>query len=75
MKDEPLNGLLEAKGIIGDGEISNLSHPGSPPLLWTMASKAIEVQYPWRLQYHPGQIARMDPDILDKVGGIKKRHV
>ena len=74
IKDEPLNGLLKAKGIIGDGETSNLSHPGSPPLLRTMALKAIEVQYPWHLRYHPGQITWMDPDILDEVGGIEKKH-
>ena len=45
-KDEPLNGLFEAKGIIGDEETSNLGHLGSPPLLQTVASKAIGVQYP-----------------------------
>ena len=49
MKDEPLDGLLKAKGVIGDGETSDLIHPGSPPLLWTLALKAIEVQYPRRL--------------------------
>ena len=32
MKDKPLDGLPEAEGIIGDGETSNLGHPGSPPL-------------------------------------------
>ena len=53
MKDEPLNGLPKAEGVIGDGETSNLSHPGSPPLLQTMALKVIEVQYPRHLQYHP----------------------
>ena len=73
-KDEPLNGLLEAEGITGDRETSNLGLPGSPPLLQTVALKAIEVQYPQHLQYHPGQIAQMDPHILDKVGGIKKKH-
>ena len=39
MKDEPLDSLPEAEGIIGDGETSDLSHPGSPPLLQTIASK------------------------------------
>ena len=73
-KDEPLNGLPKAKGIIGDGETSDLGHPGSPPLLQTVASKAIEVQCLWHLQYHPGQIAQMDPDVLDEAGGIKKKH-
>ena len=68
MKDEPLDILPEAKGIIGDGETSNLGHPGSPPLPQTMASKVIEAQYPWHLQYHPSQITWMDPDVLDKAG-------
>ena len=74
MKDKPLDGLLKAEGIIGDGETSDLGHPGSPPLLQTVASKAIEVQYPQHLQYHPGQIAWMDPDVLDEAGGIEKKH-
>ena len=75
MKDKPLNGLPEAEGIIGDGETSNLGHPGSAPLLQTVALKAIEVQYPWHLQYHPSQIAQMELDILDEIAGIKKKHV
>ena len=75
MKDEPLDGLPEAEGIIGDGETSNLGHLGSPPLLQTMALKVIEAQYPWHLQYHPVQITQMDPGVLDKAGGIEKRHV
>ena len=75
MKDKPLDGLPKAEGIIGDRETSNLGHLGSPPLLQTVALKVIEAQYPWRLQYHPIQITRMDPDILEEAGGIKKRHV
>ena len=75
MKDKPLDGLPKAEGIIEDRETSNLGHPGSPPLLQTVASKAIEVHYPWHLQYHPSQITWMDPDILDKAGGIEKKHV
>ena len=74
-KDKPLVSLPEAKGIIGDGEASNLSHPGFPPLLQTVASKVIEAQYPQCLQYHPSQITGMDPDVLDKAGGIEKKHV
>ena len=57
MKDKPLDSLPEAKGVTGDGETSNLSHLGSPPLLQTLASKVIEAQYPRHLQYHPIQIA------------------
>ena len=75
MEDETLDGLPKVKGIIGDGETSNLGHLGSLPLLQTMASKVIEAQYPWHLQCHPVQIARMDPDILEEAGGIEKRHV
>ena len=74
-KDKPLDDLPEAKGIIGDGETSNLGHLGSPPLLQTMALKVNEAQYPWRLQYHPVQITWMDRDILDEVGGIEKKHI
>ena len=74
-KDEPLDGLPEAKGIIGGRETSNLGHQGSPPLLQTVASKVIEAQYPWHLQYHPVQITQVDPDILDEAGGIEKRHI
>ena len=75
MKEKPLDGLPKAKGIIGDGGTSGLGHPGSPPLLQTVALKAIEVQYPQHLQYHPSQIARMDLNILDEAGGIKKKHI
>ena len=71
-EDEPLDGLPKAKGIIGDGETSNL---GFPPLLQTEASKVIEAQYPWSLQCHPVQIAWMDLDILEEAGGIEKRHI
>ena len=74
-EDEPLDGLPEAEGIIGDGETSDLSHLGSPPLLQTMALKVIEARYPWHLQYHPIQIAGMDLDALEEAGGIEKRPV
>ena len=74
-KDEPLDSLPKAKGVIGDGETSNLGHLGSPPLLQTGALKGIEAQYPWHLQYHPIQIAQMDPDVLEEAGGIEKRHI
>ena len=73
MKDEPLNGIPGAEDIIGDGEISNLSCPGSLPLLLTMALKVTEAQSPWHLQYHPVQITWMDLDTLDKAGGIERR--
>ena len=75
MRDEPLDGLPEAKGVIGYGETSDLGYPGSPLLLQTMALKVIEAQYSQRLQCHPGQIDQTDPDILDEVGGIKRKHI
>ena len=75
MRGKPLNDLPEAEGIIGNGETSNLGHPGFPPLLQTMASKVIEAQYPRHLQYHPGQIIQMDPDALGKAGGTEKKHI
>ena len=72
MNDHP-DGLLEAKGIIGDEGTSDLSHPSSLPLPQTMVSKVIEVQYPWHLQYHLNQTAQMSPDILDEVEGIERK--
>ena len=44
MKDEPLDGLPKAKGVIGDGETNDLGQLGSPPLLQTVASKVTEAQ-------------------------------
>ena len=73
MMNEHPNGLLEAKGIIGDEGTSNLGHPSFLPLPQTMVSKAIEVHYPWCLQCHLSQTTQMGPDILDETGGIKKK--
>ena len=75
MEDKPLDGLPKAEGIIGDRETSDLGHPGSPPLLQTVALKVIEAQYPLHLQYHGSQIAWTDPDILDEVGGVERKHI
>ena len=75
MEDEPLNGIPGAEDVIGDREISDLNHPGSLPLLLTMASKVTEAQSPWCLQYHPIQITQMDLDALDEAGGIERRHI
>ena len=71
--DEHPNGLPEAEGIIGDKGTSDLSHPSFLPLPQTMVSKAIEVHFPQRFQYHPSQTAQMDPDVLDKAGDIEKK--
>ena len=71
--NEHPNGLLEAKGIIGDEGTSDLSHPGFVPLPQTMVLKAIEVHYPWHLRCHPSRTTQMGPDILDEAGGIEKK--
>ena len=75
MEDEPLDGLPEAKGVIGDRGTSNHGHLDSLPLLQTVALKVTEAQYPWHLQCHPVQITWMDLDVLEEAGGIEKRHV
>ena len=74
MNENP-NGLLEAKGVIGDEGTSDLGHPSFLPLPQTMVSRVIEVQYPWCLRCHLDWTASMGPDILDEVGGIKKKCV
>ena len=75
MKDKPPDGLPKIEGIIGDRETSDLGHLGSPPPPQTVALKMIEAQYPRCLQYHPIQITRMDPDVLEEAGSIEKRHI
>ena len=74
MNNHP-DGLLEAEGIIGDEGTNDLSHTGFLPLLQTMVSKVIEVQYPRCLCCHLDRTAQMGPDILDEVEGIKRKHV
>ena len=69
-----LEGLPKAKGIIGDGGTSDLSHPGFLPLPQNMVSKVIGVHCLQHLQCHPGLTAQMDSDILDEIGGTKKKH-
>ena len=67
--------LLEAEGIIEDEGPSNLGHPSSLPLPQTMVLKVIEVQCQQCLRCHLDQTTPMGPDILDEVGGIKKKCV
>ena len=74
MTNEHPDGLPKAEGITGDGGTSNLGHPGSLLLPKTMVSKVIEVHCQWHLECHPGLTAQTDPDILDKIGGTKKKH-
>ena len=68
------DGLPEARGEIGDGGTSDLSHPGSLPLPQTLVLKMIEDHCQWHLQCHTDLTTQMDPDILDEVGGTKKKH-
>ena len=75
MMDRPLDGLPEAMSIIEEGETRDHSHLGFHPLPQTGVLKASKVHYPRCLQYHPGQIAWMDLDILDEVGGIEKKPI
>ena len=74
MTNEHPDGLPEAKGVIGDEGTSTCSYPGSLPLPQTGISKVIGVHCLWHLQCHPGQITQTDPDILDEIGGIEKKH-
>ena len=74
MTNKHPNSLLEAEGKIGDGGTSNLGHPGSLPLPQTMVLKVIGVHCQQHLQCHPGLTTQMDPDILDEIGGTKKKH-
>ena len=70
-----LDDLPEAKGIIGDRGTSDLGHPGSLPLPQTVVLKVIEVHCQRCLQCHPGLTAQTDPDIIDEVGGTKRKHI
>ena len=73
MMDGPLDSLPEATSVTEGGGTRGHGHPGFHPLPQTEVLKAIKVHYPWCLQYHPGQIAWMDLDILDEAGGIEKK--
>ena len=66
--------LPKGGGIIGDGGTKDIGHPGSLPLPQTVVSKVIEVCCQWHLQCHPNLTTQMDPDVLDEVGGTKKKH-
>ena len=74
MTNKHPDSLSEAKGMIGDEGTSDLGHPNSLPYPQTVVSKVIGAQCPWCLQCHPGQTPQMDPDILDEVGGTRKKH-
>ena len=71
--DRPLNSLSMAKGAIGEGGIRDYNHLGCHPLHQTKVLKAIGVQSPWCLPYHPGQTIQMVPGIQDKAGDIGRK--
>ena len=62
-----------AEGAIGEGETRDHNHLGSHPLHQTEVSKAIGVQSPWCLPYHPGQTVQMVLGIQDEAGGIRRK--
>ena len=68
------DGLPEAGGITGDRLTSDLGHPGSLPLPQTMVLKVIGVHCQWHLQCHLDLTAQVVPDVLDEIGGTKKKH-
>ena len=73
MMNEHPDGLLEAKGIIGDKGTSDLSHPSSLPLPQTVVLKVIGVHCPWHLQCHLSWTTQMNPDVPDEAEGIEKK--
>ena len=64
-----------AKGAIGEGGTRDYNHLGFNPLCQTEVSKAIGVQSPWHLPYHPGQTVQMVLDVQDEVGDIRRKPV
>ena len=71
--DRPLDGLSMAEGTIGVGEIRDYDHLGFHPLLQTEVSKAIGVQSPRHLPYHPGQTVQMVQGVQDEAGDIGRK--
>ena len=62
-----------AKGTIGEGGIRDYDHLGFHPLCQTKVSKAIGVQSPWRLPYHPSQTVQMVLGIQDEAEDIGRK--
>ena len=71
--DRPLNSLPMAKGTIGEGQTRDHNHLGSHPLCRTKVLKAIGVQTPQHVPYHPGWTVQMVLGIQDKAGGIRRK--
>ena len=62
-----------AEGTIGEGEIRDYDHLGFHPLCQTKVLKAIGVQSPQRLPYHPGWTVQMVLGIQDEAGDIGRK--
>ena len=71
--ERPLNSLPKAQGIIGEGETGDQDHLGFHLLCLIEVSKAIGVQSPWHLPYHPSLTVQMVLGIPDDVGGIGRK--
>ena len=71
--DWPLEGLLEAKGTIGEGETKDHNHLGFHPLHQTEALKVTGVQSPQRLPCHPSQTIQMVLGIQDEAGDDRRK--
>ena len=71
--DGPLDGLPMAEGSIVEGETRDHNHLGSHPLCQTEVSKAIGVQSPRHLPYHPSWTIQMVLGIQDEAGGIRRK--
>ena len=71
--DGPLDGLPMAEGAIGEGETRDHDHLGFHPFCQTEVSKAIGVQSPQHLPYHPSMTIQMVLGVQDKAGGIRRK--
>ena len=69
-----LTSPLEARNVIGDGEIRGLNHLGSLHLPWTVVLRAIGVCYQQCLQCHPDLTGQTDQGIPDEVDDTEKKH-
>ena len=65
----------EAENIIDDGETKGLNHLGSPHLPQTMGLRATRVQYQQLPQCCLGLTGQTDPNVPEKVDGIKRKEL
>ena len=71
--DQPLDGLSEAEGAIGEGGTRDYDCLGFDPPHQTEVLKAIGVQSPWHLPCHPSRTIHMVLGIQDEAGDIGRR--